>query len=196
VTLGDADNTERHAGELAVPQQRVQCLSTATAAYGIRGRSSVSQSGAMTEVVVGSIIGLAGALLGAVVTHLLQRSHSRQVLDLERAKVFSEQRLKAYVDFRLLAERARRQDGSGADRSVEANELRGQLREAKIVIDSIGDSRVVLAAGSLIAAFEDVEPGSIRTRQQAQRVMHAVRDYVNAVRSSFEVEPVRWDATD
>ena len=118
------------------------------------------------------------------------------MLDLERAKVFSEQRLKAYVDFRLLAERARRQDGSGADRSDAANELRGQLREAKIVIDSIGDSRVVLAADSLIAAFEDVEPGSIRTRQQAQRVMHAARDYVNAVRSSFEVEPVRWDATD
>ena len=61
------------------------------------------------------------------------------------------------------------------------------------MIDSIGDSRVVLAADGLIAAFEDDQPGSIPTRQQMQQVMLAVREYVNAVRISFEVEPLRWD---
>jgi hypothetical protein len=87
----------------------------------------------MAEVVVGSVIGLAGALVGAVVTHLLQRNHDRQALELERAKVFSEQRLTAYVNFRRLAEMARDQERNRADSSPAAkDELRMRLREAAI----------------------------------------------------------------
>jgi hypothetical protein len=168
-----------------------------SAGYPNRHRPACGKLAAMAEVVVGSIIGLAGAVIGAVVTHLLQRSHDRQSLELERAKVFSEQRLNAYVNFRRLAERARHEELNRTDRSDGASvQLRNELREASIVIDSIGASNVVIAARDLLAAFEAKDtrpPGSIPTRRQMQAVTNAVRNYVDAVRSSFEVDPLHWE---
>jgi HAMP domain-containing protein len=154
----------------------------------------------MGQIIVGSVLGLAGAVIGAVVAHLLQRSQARQTIELERAKIFADRRLDAYVQFRRLAEQISARENeyeSDSESSAETEQLIGELRDAAIVIDSIGDPKVVIAARRLKSAFDyrAQVKGKIMgpTAEEIRRVGGSVRAYVDAVRTSFGVDPMLWE---
>jgi hypothetical protein len=145
----------------------------------------------MWEVVIGSALGIVGALAGAVVAHILAREQSRQSLDLERAKVFAAARLEAYVSFRRLAEQATsKARRTVQDPTTQDDAVLEELRAAELVLDAVGDPEVVAAARRLRRALE--ESAERFHAETLRAVTMAVRVYVNAVRTSLGQESLAF----
>jgi len=156
----------------------------------------------MTQLYV-ALIGVAGVAVGIGVQGVLQSKDLR----IKKMTIFAQQNLDAYVSFGQLAGQV--QDlahAHDADAITKIAILAPKLGDARSVIDSLGEFEVVKAAHHLENVFKQYHANKRKSLSgpddprnsatliiDALAIIHAVGEYRNAVRKSFDVDPIDWE---
>lgn len=142
------------------------------------------------DAVVGSLLALAGVVVGALVDHFLSRGRSERQLSLEERKVWAGKRFDVYTRFRAIASELHPGEGL-TDEDRDRFEV--ELLQLTYEIQLIGHRDVVKAADELVDAFKVRSQDGIPLAYELRAVTNAVRNYIDATRSALGMDALLYD---